>query len=46
MANKNIPIQAPKNLLFAKKDAPKLIATAKADNATIILLSKEEKMTQ
>ena len=46
MANKNIPSQAPKNLLFAKKAEPKQIATAKAENAITILLNKERNITQ
>jgi len=46
MANKNIPIQAPKYLLCAKKAEPKQSATAKADIATIIPLNNAESITQ
>ena len=46
MANKNIPIQAPKYLLLLKKEEPKQSATAKADKATIIPLINAETITQ
>lgn len=42
MAKTKIPSQAPKNLLSAKKELPKLIPTAIADRATRILLNKED----
>ena len=46
MANKNIPIQAPRYLLLAKKEEPKHTATAKADRATIIPLNNAGTITQ
>ena len=41
-----MPTHAPKYLLFAKKEPPKHIATAKADKATIIPLTNAESITQ